>query len=191
MIHHRAGVTVPTDQDIAAAFKKIENIIPEDQVKTILQAREGIGGLLGFCLAIFEAYQKLDLVIAMDTHQKELKTSIETLQAAKDNLEKSLEVAENNHLMAINNLYNKLENQKTTTANEKAILDAEIQGLQKEKTILINDLAEKKRIFETEAVVELQAKNNEIVKLNEEIATAQTQLAKVQKSIANLRSKLE
>jgi chromosome segregation ATPase len=191
MIQRRAGETAPTDQDIAAAFKKIQEIIPADQVATITQARNSIGGLLGFCLTIFEAWQKLDLVISMDSHQKEFLTSIATLQEAEENLVKSLEIAETNHDVAMAELLSDLETRKTVFKSEKAILDAEIQNLEEEKVSLGNTLIESKKTFDTYNVMELQAKNSELARLENEIITAEAKLAKTQKAMDTLKAKLE
>ena len=109
MIKRGAGTTVPTDQEITTTFEEIKKIIPEDQVKTILQAREGIEDLLGFCIGIYEAYQKLDLVLTMDSHQKDLETALATLQEAKEDREKAWEIAESNHVVAIASLFSELE----------------------------------------------------------------------------------
>ena len=191
MIHRTAGQPAPTNEEIAATFKKIEKMIPADQVSTIAQARDSIGGLLGICLAVFEAWQKLDLVISLDSNHKKLATEIVGLQEARESLTESLSIAENDHASAIAKLLSDLEIKKVAVANEKTILDAEIEGLQEEKVTLTNNLAEQKRVFETEAVAELQAKNDELARLDIEIAAAETQLAKTQKAMATLKAKLE
>lgn len=190
MIKRRTGESAPTDQDVTAAFKKIQKIIPADQVATITQARDGIGNLLGFCLALFDAWGKLDLAVSMDTHQKELATSIATLREAKEDLEKSLETAKFDHLQALLSLSDELVAKKTTTENEKTILDTEILDLQNKQIGLEKGLAEQKRVFETETAAELQTKNDELARLDEEIVVAETQLAKTQKAMAVLKAKL-
>lgn len=190
MIKHRAGEPAPTNEEIATIFKKIEKTIPADQVATIIQARDSIGGLLGICLAVFDAWQKLDLVICLDSNQKELAAAIASLQEAKESLAESLSIAENDHANAIAKLLSDLETQKVAVANENVILDAKIKDLQEEKVTLTNDLAEQKQVFEVEAVAELQAKNNELARLDEEIAAAETRLTNIQAAIATLKAKL-
>ena len=191
MIKRGAGTTVPTDQEITTTFEEIKKIIPEDQVKTILQAREGIEVLLGFCIGIYEAYQKLDLVLTMDSHQKDLETALATLQEAKEDREKAWEIAESNHVVAIASLFSELETKKVFVANEKTILDTEIRSLEEEKVSLENALIESKKTFDVYTITELQTKNDELARLQAKITAAETQLAEVQTTIATLRSKLE
>lgn len=190
MIHRNAGQPAPTNEEIAATFKKIEKMIPADQVATIAHARDSVGGLLGFCLAIFEAYQTLDLVISLDSNQKKLATEIASLQQAKESLAESLIIAETAQTGTIAKLHSDLETQKTAMANEKIILDAEIESLQEKKVTLTNDLAEQKRAFEAEAVAELQAKNDELARLEEKVTAAETQLSKIEKAMDTLKAKL-
>jgi len=191
MIQRRTGETAPTDQDIAGAFKKIQKIIPADQIATITQARDGIGNLLGYCLALFDAWGKLDLAISVDSKQKELATSIATLQEAKEDLAKTLEIAKTEHSVAIAKLSSELETKKTTVTNEKTILDTEILGLEEEKVSLENALIESKKTFDAYTITELQVKNEELARIQKEITEAEAKLVKTQKAFDTLKAKLE
>lgn len=191
MIQRRAGETTPTDQDITATFKKIQKIIPVDQVATITQARDSIGGLLGICLALYDAWQKLDLAVSVDSKQKELAVSISTLQEAKEGLAKTLEIAKADHSVAITTLANELETKKTSVENEKIILNTEIHALEEEKISLAGTLAESKKTFDAYTVATLQAKDDELARLQKKIDEAEVKLAKTQKAFDILKAKLE
>ena len=117
-------------------------------------------------------------------------TEIASLQQAKESLAESLIIAETAQTGTIAKLHSDLETQKTAMANEKIILDAEIESLQEKKVTLTNDLAEQKRAFEAEAVAELQAKNDELARLEEKVTAAETQLSKIEKAMDTLKAKL-
>lgn len=190
MIKHRSGQNAPTDQEIIDAFQKIHDVIPEGQIKSITEARDGIAGLLGFCLGLFNAWQQLQLAVTMEASQQDLATSLETLEAAKEDLADSLETAKTETAVAIQALNGDLATKQKIHDNTVVGLQEELEDLKVAKTKLATDFEAQKTTYETGHAAIITAHQAQLTDLQIQIKEAEGKLAKTQKAFDTLKAKL-
>jgi hypothetical protein len=191
MLTRHASVNLPTEQDIKATFEAFKKANPSLNASKLSEAKDGLIPFLGFCFGIFDVYQILLLGIEIKKKQSDYQDGIKTLEEKQVALAASLEVAQKDYDLSISVMAQELVFKKTSFENEKKILDAQISDLEGQVVDLQKNLAKQKTVYETEAMASLQAKNNELSRIQEEIATAETKLAKTQKAFDNLKAKLE